>query len=143
CRCPSGCRRSSSAATCTTGARSWARPCWWVCRSRSSTTSSSTGSSRASRAAPGSNGGHPEGGATPAPPSRLCWRWLIVPCGLLDRIRTPGVANVENDVLHRLVGPIGVIVPPAAIVHERLPGRVVLRAHDPDRTRLVLGRQDA
>src|SRR5262245_19966064 len=50
---------------------------------------------------------------------------------------------MNQQVLHRLVGLVRVVVPPAAVVHERLPGRVVLRAGDAYRTRLVERRQDS
>ena len=39
---------------------------------------------------------------------------------------------MEQQVLDRLVGLVRVIVPPAAIVHERLTGGMVLGAGDSD-----------
>src|SRR5262249_58085574 len=60
-----------------------------------------------------------------------------------DRIGPPRVAWVEDDDLHGLAGAVEVVVPPAAVVHEGLPGRVVLRARDADGTRLVLAGEDA
>src|SRR5437773_2210457 len=61
--------------------------------------------------------------------------------GVLNRIGTSGVADVEQQVLDGLARTVGVIVPPAAVVHERLARGVVLRALHADRSRLVLGRE--
>src|SRR5437867_6064553 len=59
-----------------------------------------------------------------------------------DGIGSAGVADVEDEVLHGLVGPVEGVVPPAAVVHVGLAGRVILRARDADRPRLVLGGED-
>src|SRR5262249_18364887 len=63
--------------------------------------------------------------------------------GLLNGIGAAAIADRNEQVLHRLVGLVRVVVPPAAVVHERLPGCVVLRAGDAYRTRLVERRQDS
>src|SRR5437867_1403393 len=62
--------------------------------------------------------------------------------GLLHRSRAAGIADMEHQILDWFVGAVRVVVPPAAVVHERLPGGVVLGARDADGPRLVKGRQD-
>src|SRR5438128_1064338 len=50
---------------------------------------------------------------------------------------------MQQDVLHGLVGLVGVVVPPAAVVHEGLSGRVILRPGDFYRAGIVKRLQDS
>src|SRR5262249_57874166 len=64
---------------------------------------------------------------------------LVVLGRLLDRIGTTGVAEVDHQVLDRLLRVVHVIVPPPAVVHEGLARGVVLDTLRAHRTGLVVG----